>query len=459
MNPKRLLVIVVILVVLGLSLPISNLLVGLPENTLSTADIEDPVFARAVEILSHKCVNCHTPEYRLPFYANFPIAKGIITQDIEDGTAYINYLEELFPPDGQPVGEVVLAKTEQTLIEGSMPPHRYLALHWNGGLRKAEKEDLQKWIYDVRAKNYATPGAAPQFANEIAQRIPEDGGADPRKAALGDALYHDTRLSKDNTISCASCHDLGMGGTDQAQFSTGVDGAMGDINAPTTFNAGWQFLHFWDGRAADLEEQADGPVNNPIEMASSWDEAIPKLEADAEFTAAFLEVFPEGYSMETITHAIAEFERTLNTPNSRFDRHLAGDEIALTDEEKKGYQLFKDYRCATCHVGRLLGGQSFEKMGLKADYFGDRGNVGTADFGRFNVTGKEEDRFRLKVPTLRNIAFTFPYLHDGSTSDLKEVVEIMVKYQVGKTITDIESDLIVKFFHTLNGELHGEMLQ
>jgi cytochrome c peroxidase len=209
-----------------------------------------------------------------------------------------------------------------------------------------------------------------------------------------------------------------------------------------------------------LQEQADGPVNNPIEMATNWEEVIPKLEQDEALTQEFLAVYPEGYSKDTITEAIAEFEETLITPNAPFDKYLMGDENAIGEDAKQGYAHFKEFNCATCHVGKILGGQSFEKIGLKADYYADRGiEVIPEDLGRFNVTKDENDRYRLKTPTLRNITVTYPYFHDGSTSDLGEAVEVMAKYQVGKTLSPQQNEQIVAFLETLTGEYNGEPLQ
>ncbi len=329
-------------------------------------------------------------------------------------------------------------------------------MHWNHALGSADTEALMTWIRSLRKKHYATPGIPEALQGAVIQPLPKKVDQDPRKVALGEKLYHDGRLSKDNSISCASCHDLAKGGTDQAQFSTGVGGAIGDINAPTTFNSGYQFLQFWDGRAATLEDQADGPPNNPIEMASNWEEIIGKLSEDTAFTEAFAAVYPDGWSKETITGAIAAFERTLVTPNSPFDRFLLGDEEALTDAQKKGYALFQELACATCHVGPAMGGQSFEKMGLKADYFADRGNVIKPDYGRFNVTGDEKDQYKFKVPTLRNITRTLPYMHDGTQTVLKEVVKIMAKYQQGRILTDTEADSMAKFLESLTGEYKGK---
>jgi cytochrome c peroxidase len=354
---------------------------------------------------------------------------------------------------------VVLAKTEYTVEQGTMPPHRYLLLHWNGGLSDSEKEDLLAWTRKVRSGHYTTPGVADTLKTEPVQPLPAEHGQDPGKVALGNKIYHDKRLSGDDTISCATCHGLDKGGTDRLRFSKGIDDAVGDINAPTVFNAGYQVKQFWDGRAADLEEQADGPVNNPIEMGANWPDVIAKLEKDEEFVREFKSIYPDGLKKEHFLDAIATFERSLITPNSKFDRYLMGNDAALSADEREGYAKFKEHGCATCHVGKILGGRSFEKMGREADYFEDRGDVGKPDYGRFNVTANEKDRFKLKVPTLRNIALTAPYFHDGTRNDLHEVVRIMSEYQSGIEASDRDVDLMVKFLMTLTGEYDGKLLQ
>lgn len=453
-------VVAAVLILAGLALPVSNLLVGLPKNnSLAGVQTDDVLFAGAAAVLGAKCVNCHTTEYTLPFYANFPIARPIIEKDIHDGIRYMDMLEALFPAPGEPVSEVVLAKNEYTVEYNTMPPGRYLALHWNGGLTAAERAAILDWVKSVRRKHYATPDFPEHVQENVVQPIPLTYDLDERKVAMGDKVFHDTRLSKDNSISCASCHDIDKGGTDQLDFSEGVGGAVGDINAPTVFNSGFQFMQFWDGRAADLEEQADGPVNNPIEMASNWPEAIGKLQQDERFMTAFTALYPEGPTKDTLIDAIATYERSLITPDSRFDKYLAGDSSALTAEELAGYKHFLDFACATCHVGKLMGGQSFEPMGLKADYFGDRGEVIERDYGRFNHTKDEKDRFRFKVPTLRNIAVTFPYLHDASAKTLEEAVEVMSKYQVNGTLSKTQVAQVVAFLHTLTGEYRGRLLE
>jgi cytochrome c peroxidase len=302
-------------------------------------------------------------------------------------------------------------------------------------------------------------GTALELVKEVYKGDYEKARTDEQKVALGDRIFHDPRLSKDDTLSCASCHALDKGGTDQERYSTGVGGKKGDINSPTVFNSGFHFVQFWDGRAKDLEEQADGPVNNPIEMASNWPEVIGKLAKDEEFVAAFTAVYPAGLEKDSFLDAIATFERSLITPNSRFDKFLKGDADALTPAEKQGYELFKSFSCATCHVGKNIGGRTFEEMGRAEDYFKARGDVIKPDHGRFNVTKEDGDLHRFKVPTLRNIAVTWPYFHDGTVVNLADAVRTMARVQVGKKITDDEVAKILAFLNALTGEYRGKLLE
>jgi cytochrome c peroxidase len=280
---------------------------------------------------------------------------------------------------------------------------------------------------------------------------------DEAKAALGFALFHDTRLSVDNTVSCATCHALETAGVDNHQYSDGVGGQVGGVNAPTVYNAVYNFVQFWDGRAKTLADQAAGPPLNPVEMASpSFDHIIAKLKADKAFARSFEKVYPDGITQANITDAIEEFERTLVTPDSRFDNWLRGDDSAITAEELEGYELFKTYDCATCHVGPNLGGQSYELMGLRKHYFADRGlELTVEDNGRFKETNEERDRHRFKVPGLRNIEHTWPYYHDGTRHTLDEAVADMALYQSGVELTDEETGKITSFLMTLTGEYNG----
>ena len=322
-----------------------------------------------------------------------------------------------------------------------------------------KSEVITDYVEDYR-EGYYNDGLEGDRASEPLRPIADSWEVDAQKAALGKLLYHDVRLSVDNTVSCASCHGLSTAGVDNKQYSEGVGKQLGGVNAPTVFNAVYNFVQFWDGRAATLADQAAGPPLNPVEMASaSFDEIIAKLKRDKLLTNQFKKAYPDGWSQANITNAIECFEKTLLTPNSRFDKYLRGDDDALTEEEEDGYELFKHYSCATCHVGPNVGGESYELMGLRNHYFADRGLELTAeDNGRFKETGVERDRHRFKVPGLRNVALTWPYYHDGTRASLKEAVCDMGTYQVGVTLTDEEEDKIVAFLNTLTGEYEGKLL-
>lgn len=275
------------------------------------------------------------------------------------------------------------------------------------------------------------------------------------KVALGKALFQDVRLSRDNSIACASCHDLQKFGDDGRPVSQGVGGALGSVNAPSVFNASLNFAQFWDGRAATLEEQAAGPVHNPLEMASDWATVIAKLEADATFSSEFRRVYPEGITAANLADAIATFERTLQTENSPFDRFLRGDGGALDGKARLGYQRFRDLGCASCHQGANIGGNMFQRFGIMEDYLNSvarRRPPIQADLGRFNVTGLEVDRQVFKVPSLRNVAETPPYFHDGSAATLEEAIAIMGRYQLGRNLSREEVESLAAFLKSLTGE-------
>lgn len=275
------------------------------------------------------------------------------------------------------------------------------------------------------------------------------------KVALGKSLFQDVRLSRDDSIACASCHDLKKFGDDGRQASLGVGGALGSVNAPSVFNASLNFAQFWDGRAATLEEQAAGPVHNPLEMASDWATVIAKLQADVSFSSDFRRVYPEGITAANLADAIATFERTLLTENSPFDRFLRGDAQALDAKAKLGYQRFRDLGCASCHQGVNIGGNMFQRFGIMEDYLNSvarRRPPIQADLGRFNVTGLEVDRQVFKVPSLRNVAETAPYFHDGSAASLEEAIAIMGRYQLGRNLSQEEIDSLAAFLKSLTGD-------
>lgn len=248
---------------------------------------------------------------------------------------------------------------------------------------------------------------------------------------------------------------------DNKQYSEGVGGQLGGVNAPTVYNAYFNFVQFWDGRATTLAEQAAGPPLNPVEMASkSFDEICEKLKADAAFNEMFTAVYPDGITEQNVTNAIQEFEKTLLTPNSRFDKYLKGDKTAMTEDEVEGFNLFKKYNCATCHVGENLGGKSYELMGVHINYFEKRDmELTEEDNGRYKQTRTERDRHRFKVPGLRNIALTAPYFHDGTKKTIEEAVQAMGEHESGVTLTEEENKKITAFLHALTGEYRGQQLQ
>lgn len=265
---------------------------------------------------------------------------------------------------------------------------------------------------------------------------------------LGKKLFFDPRLSKSGFISCNSCHNLSIGGTDNLRTSIGHNWQEGPINSPTVLNSSMNLAQFWDGRAKDLQAQAGGPIANPAEMASNHTLAIEVLDSIPEYVIEFKQAFGStGINIEKVTQAIAEFEKTLVTPNSRFDQWLLGNADAITADEKAGYELFKNSGCVACHNGVAVGGNSFQKMGLVENYPTTNPAQGLA-----GVTGKDEDRFKFKVPTLRNVALTYPYFHDGAAQTLSAAVDTMGRIQLGKNFSPEENAKIVAFLNTLTGD-------
>lgn len=411
-----------------------------------------------VEIInSGQCLSCHNLNPDVPFYASLPVIGKLVKGDIIKAQNEI----DLTPAynallNNGKVDVISLNKIEKTIMDGNMPLTKYYLVHWGSSINRAEKQMVLNWAKEHRSSFYNNDLASDKWKNEPVQPIPDSIETDKRKVNLGKILYYSTLLSADNTLSCSSCHDLRKGGTDNKAFSVGYQGQIGGINAPTVFNAYFNFVQFWDGRAKDLAAQAAGPPLNPIEMASKdFEEISNKLAKNPEIEKAFKEIYPDGINEKNICNAIAEFEKTLITPNCPFDRYLKGDDTAISDNAKKGYDLFKKYNCATCHGGINFGGQSYELLGLKQDYFRNRGTEMTEeDYGR----GKHEEsvyyNHRFKTPTLRNITLTAPYFHDASQSTVKDAVNAMMKYEVGSTLTDNELDLITEFLETLTGEIH-----
>ena len=284
--------------------------------------------------------------------------------------------------------------------------------------------------------------------NELIKPIEAAQVKNQAEVELGKKLFFDPRLSRSGFISCNSCHNLSMGGTDNLKTSIGDKWTQGPINSPTVLNSSLNFVQFWDGRAANLQEQAGGPIANPKEMAFSHDLAVDILSSIPQYRAEFKEVFKEDkITIEQITKALASFEETLVTPNSRFDKWLKGDEKAINDQELRGYLLFKNSGCVACHNGVAVGGNSFQKMGVMEPYVTDNEYA-----GRAGVSGDDVDRMKFKVPTLRNVELTYPYFHDGAANTLSEAVETMGRLQLGRKFTKEEVKDIVAFLKTLTGE-------
>jgi cytochrome c peroxidase len=301
----------------------------------------------------------------------------------------------------------------------------------------------------------APPPALP--VNEPIQPIPEAIALDPNKVNLGQRLFRDPLLSADQRISCLSCHHLSQGGADQNVFSVGVHNTVGTINAPTVYNAGFNAALNWDGQFATLEDFTEAVIPNPMVMGQEWPMLVQKLRKVPTYQQSFAQLYPDGITATNIINALAIYQRSLITPNSRFDQYLRGNQQVLKAEEKEGYRLFKSYGCVSCHQGMNVGGNLYQKFGTLGDYFSKRGRAITpADLGRYNVTQNPTDRFVFRVPSLRNVALSAPYFHDGSAATLEEAITIMANFQLGRSLSSQETELIADFLQTLTGE-HPEL--
>lgn len=275
------------------------------------------------------------------------------------------------------------------------------------------------------------------------------------KIALGKMLYHDPRLSSTGTVSCSSCHNTMLGGEDNRPNSMGVNGQTGGRSAPTVWNSAFNTVQFWDGRADSLEAQAAGPVTNPIEMGmKSWDDVVARLEKIEGYQKAFDAAFgTEPISKDNATRAIAAYERTLITPNSPYDKFVGGDKTALTPQQVKGMEKVAELGCTSCHSGPAFNGPGmFQKFPVTSNGFFEAQHHFSKDKGLAEVTKKAEDEHFWKVPTLRNIALTAPYFHNGAVKTLDTAVQIMAKTQLNKDLSKEEIADIVAFLNALTGE-------
>ncbi len=287
--------------------------------------------------------------------------------------------------------------------------------------------------------------------------LPTRVDLDARKVALGRRLYFDKRLSGDGLCSCDDCHDPKRGGSNGMEKSKLPNRAPVGVNVPTVFNAAFNFRFAWSGRFKDISEQIDTAMALPTAMNSSWPAAAEVFKRDATYAKAFAEVYPEGLTDLTMREAVSIYTLSLVTPNARFDQYLRG-EVQLSDDEAHGWEMFREYGCVSCHQGINVGGNMFQKLGIVRDYFADRGGPREVDNGLFNATRVEADRFVFRVPSLRNVALTAPYFHDGSVATLEAAVTTMAKYQLGRELPEPDVQAIVSFLRTLTGQLEGKPL-
>ena len=407
---------------------------------------EGPANEQVKAILERSdCLVCHSQEPDLPFYSSFPVIGKMMDKHVSAGTKFLDLGAEIADPDN--FSEATLSKLDHAVSYNTMPLHSFRMIHWRSGLDKRERALLASWIKEKRG------------SEEPVWPLPSSVDYDADKAAMGERLFNDGALSLDGSISCATCHVLENGGADHAdeRVSEGIYGLKGGVNAPKVYNAEYNVLQFWNGRAADLVEQAAGPITNPVEMGEQTvEQVVERLYADKALVKEFEALYPEeGLTAYTLCHAIAEFERTLITPDSRFDLYLKGDSNALTELEKKGYEEFKENSCAACHFGAAMGGRSFEYNDIYGDYFVERNpeiEYNSDDEGLKGFTLRDEDLHKFKVPVLRNIELTAPYFHDGSFQTLEEAVRAMARYELGKKLSGSEVDSIVAFLRTLNGQ-------
>jgi cytochrome c peroxidase len=296
------------------------------------------------------------------------------------------------------------------------------------------------------------------LVNESIQPIPLERVLDSKKVLLGEKLFQEVRLSKDDRVSCLTCHEFNMGGADRRAHSLGVHSRVSEVNTPTIFNVQYNFRLNWNGKFETLTDHIEGLLTSPAGMDMSWDVLIQKLTQVPEYQRTFAQIYSDGLTSNNIKDVLVVYEESLDTPNSRFDRFLRGDKQALAPAEQEGYRLFKDYGCVSCHQGINVGGNLFQRFGVMGNYFADRGNITQADLGRFNVTQDLADRFVFRVPSLRNVAQTAPYFHDGTAQTLEKAIVVMAQYQLGRSLPVEHINRLAEFLRTLTGEYQGQPL-
>lgn len=312
-------------------------------------------------------------------------------------------------------------------------------------------------VFGLHAKSDTTEPITP-----IPPIVPSASARDAGRVKLGEALFNSKLLSGNERLSCASCHDiLRLGGSDGRPISIGITGAPGRRRTPSIFNVGLNFVQFWDGHAATLEEQIGFVVKDKNGLAADWPTVIKRLQAEPTLLALFESVYHAPPNPANVSDSLASYERTLTTPDAPFDRYLRGDRSAITSDELAGYQLFKQYGCVSCHQGMNVGGNMYQPLGVigpPGSYFQTHGGITSQDYGRFNITHADADKFVFKVPSLRNVALRAPYFNDGSVATLNDAIRLMAVYQLGRTLSSHDVELIAKFLGTLTGTYQGKPL-
>ncbi len=408
----------------------------------------------AAAIMDRKCGLCHGLDAQVNPVLN-ALSGGLMERDLLGAQrAYV-----LQPQPALRHFSVDMLKLDRVMAKKTMPPIQYKIMHWGDYLSTADVELITSIIpQDKLARVKYSP-----IINRIAAP-----GMETLKVELGHLLYFDTRLSSDNTVSCASCHDLTKGGTDNLEKSEGVfkngKPQLGGVNAPTVYNAEQHISQFWDGRAADLKEQAGGPPLNPVEMGYShpddWKAIAAKLSKDPRLVELFKKIYGDrGINGDTITDAIATFEKTLTTPNSAFDRYLMGDHNALSAQQKEGFELFNEHGCYTCHAGEALGGRSFEYIHTYNDMRRHMEDPSEdAARGRMDFTKDKQHADMFRVPTLRNVALTAPYMHTGKVATLEEAIKLMFQTQADVNPSESMVGAVTSFLQAQTGTYKGKAL-
>lgn len=304
------------------------------------------------------------------------------------------------------------------------------------------------------------PHLLQEYLNDVSiiVPIPLTISIDQNKARLGKLLFEDKRISKDGKKACVECHLSHKGGTDNEPLSIAINGKQRSTNTPTIFNVGLLPMLGWTGTGTSLESVTEAIIKSKQGLATDWPELINKLNAMPAYRNAFESIYNQAIEPDHVKEVMAEYMRSLITPNSSFDKYLRGQEDAISADELKGYQLFKSYGCASCHQGISLGGNMTSPFGVFGNYMQDTGKESKADLGLYNKTTRPEDKYIFRVPGLRNVGLTAPYFHDGSAATLDKAIDVMGRYMLSRDIPEKDIRLIKQFLETLTGELHGEPL-